>query len=76
MAAVEDGFDHAFKDPLWKDIALDDSFRSLYLHAKLGKVHGSIRHGMISRDNRIVDKCYCSLLQCCLTLVFIREICT
>lgn len=38
MAAVEDGFDHAFKDPLWKDIALDDSFRSLYLHKAVQKL--------------------------------------
>ncbi len=37
-AAVEDGFTHTFRDPLWKDIALDEPLRGLYLHKTVQKL--------------------------------------
>ena len=36
--AVTDGFDHNIRDPLWKDIALDDSMKALFLVPSVQKL--------------------------------------
>lgn len=37
-SALDTGFDHTLRDPLWKDIALDESLRKLYLEKNVQKL--------------------------------------
>ena len=38
LDALDDGFDHSIRDPLWNDIKLDGAFKSLYLEASVQKL--------------------------------------
>lgn len=38
LDALDDGFDHSIRDPLWNDIKLDGTFKSLYLEASVQKL--------------------------------------
>lgn len=44
-AALDTGFIHTLRDPLWKDIGLDDAFRHLYLEKNVQKLANIKQNG-------------------------------